>query len=238
MHKTIKDIVQEGGNRIEFWTIFINKLQLRSIAEIGVFKGDFTLELLDNCSSIKEYFMIDPWRNIKGWNKPANVSDSSFEKFYLETLNKTEFFKEKRYILKGTTIEVIESISDESLDFIYIDGDHTLKGITIDLICSWKKIKNNGFVAGDDLCSTIWQHGNEFEPTAVFPFVLFFAEAKNVKIYLLPYNQFLISKNSKGFEVINFSNKDYSKTSLLEQIKEQSEKKPSNFLTKVLSLFH
>ncbi|MEO0338135.1 MAG: riboflavin synthase, partial [Bacteroidota bacterium] len=54
-----------------------------------------------------------------------------------ETLDKTNFAKEKRIILRGKTTEVINKIKDNSLDFVYIDGDHTLRGITIDLINIW-----------------------------------------------------------------------------------------------------
>jgi len=45
-----------------------------------------------------------------------------------------DFAASKRIILQGKTTEVIDQINDNELDFAYIDGDHTLKGITIDLI--------------------------------------------------------------------------------------------------------
>jgi hypothetical protein len=35
--------------------------------------------------------------------------------------------------LRGKTTEVIDKIPDASLDIVYIDGDHMLRGITIDL---------------------------------------------------------------------------------------------------------
>ena len=33
-------------------------------------------------------------------------------------------------MLRGTTTEVIDRVPDRSVDFAYIDGDHTLRGIT------------------------------------------------------------------------------------------------------------
>ena len=85
--------------------------------------------------------MIDPWRHLNGWNKPANKNDDVFEQFLIETKSKTDFAAKKRILLRGTTTEVVEGIPDNELDFAYIHGDHTLKGIAIDLIRLFPKIR-------------------------------------------------------------------------------------------------
>lgn len=78
--------------------------------------------------------MVDPWANLPEWNKPFNVSQQIFDDIYREMDAKTAFAAHKRRILRGCTKEVVAGIPNESLDFAYIDGDHTLRGITIDLI--------------------------------------------------------------------------------------------------------
>jgi methyltransferase family protein len=85
--------------------------------------------------------MIDPWKHLTDWNKPANHPDAELESFYQETLTKTEFAAGKRQILRGKSVDVIDQVPDQTLDFAYIDGDHTLRGITIDLICVYPKVK-------------------------------------------------------------------------------------------------
>lgn len=233
----LSNIIKNVSNRLELWSVFLNIYKLKTIAELGVYKGDFAKEILNKCKSIEKYYMIDPWRNIANWNKPANTSDVEFEKFYNEALNKTNFAKIKRIILRGKTTEVINEIEDGSLDFIYIDGDHTLKGISIDLIATWSKISENGYIAGDDFCSSIWQHSKEFEPTLIFPFAIYFAEAMNVKIFALPFNQFLICKGIKGYEFIDLTDGKYKNGNLLEQLKYNFYRKPENklnFLSKIL----
>src|SRR5690606_33072558 len=122
--------------------------------------------------------------------KPANTNNAEFEAYYQETINRTAFAKEKLQVLRGKTTEVIRHVDEASVDFAYIDGDHTLKGISIDLIGLWGKIKPGGFIGGDDFCPSIWQHSKTFEPTFVFPFAVYFAEAVGAKIYVLPFNQF------------------------------------------------
>ncbi len=198
----------------------INAFDIESIAEIGVFTGNFAAKILRSSASIKKYYMIDPWRNLEDWNKPINnrSNNETFNKFYEEAIKNTEFASNKRIILRGKTTEVIARIPDNSLDFIYIDGDHTLKGIAIDLIRSYPKLKKGGFIGGDDFSASIWQHSQEFEPTLVCPFAIYFAEAISAKIYALPYNQFLIEKQENDtFNCVDFTEK-YSDISLRKQL--------------------
>ena len=217
MKDIIRKINDKSKDRFTFCSELINEFNLKKVAELGVYRGDFAKEILKKCPIIDEYTMIDPWRNLSEWNKPANKDNDTFEGFFQETMQKTDFAKEKRKVLRGKTTEIIDEIKDESLDFVYIDGDHTLKGITIDLINLWPKIKKNGFIVGDDFCSSIWQHSPKFEPTLIFPFAVYFAEAVNTKIFGLPNSQFLITKDLSGFEFIDLTNDEYSNTELRKQ---------------------
>jgi len=164
------------------------------MAELGVYRGDFAAEVMRRCEGLAAYYMIDPWRHLNDWNKPANHDDSVLEEYFRETTAKTEFAAAKRVILRGKTCEVIEQIADGELDFAYIDADHTLKGITIDLIRVYPKVRSGGFVGGDDFTRSVWEHHSKFEPTLVFPFAVYFAEAVGARIYALPYSQFCIQK--------------------------------------------
>jgi hypothetical protein len=189
------------------------------MAEIGVFRGDFASQILAGPNSIMKYYMIDPWRHLDDWNKPANEDDNTFERFLTETKEKTDFASEKRSILRGKTTEVIDEISDNELDFCYIDGDHTLKGIAIDLIRVFPKVRTGGYIGGDDFHPTIWQHSSRFEPTLVFPFAVYFAEAVGAHIYALPKAQFLIHKNSvKSFAFFDLT-QCYHDISLINQVR-------------------
>jgi hypothetical protein len=219
----IQQLIGRSSNRVELCIALINDFNLKRIAELGVFRGDFAKEILERCPSVEEYTMIDPWRNLSDWNKPANKDNDVFEVYYQESIQKTDFAKEKRRVLRGKTTEVIDQIDDNSLDFVYIDGDHTLKGITIDLIAVWPKIKENGFIIGDDFSPTIWQHSREYEPTMVFPFAIYFAEAMNAQIYGLPYGQFLIAKNESDFEFMDLTNGEYSNLALRTQFINEAE---------------
>ncbi len=213
----IKECLKQSKNRSEFWIQFLNANQSKSLAEVGVYRGDFASTILRGCNLIEKYYMIDPWRHLDSWNKPANKENNVFEQFLIETKSKTDFASEKRIILQGKTSEVIDRIPDNSLDFAYIDGDHTLRGIAIDLINIFPKVQAGGWIGGDDFSRTIWQHATSFEPSLVFPFAVYFAEAVGVPIYALPYNQFLMEKsNVKQYAFIDLTG-NYLDISLRDQ---------------------
>ncbi len=209
-------------SRFDLWIEFVKEAKVKRMAEIGVYRGEFAVQLLDKCDFLEKYFMIDTWTHLEDWNKQSNKDNDLFEKFFVETKIKTDFAKDKRVILRGKTSEVINDIPDGTLDFIYIDGDHTLKGITIDLINAYPKIRNGGWIGGDDFSRSTWQHQTDLKPSQVFPFAIYFAEAISAKIYALPCDQFLIEKEERSsFDFVDLTGK-YDYTSLK---KESSSKK-------------
>ncbi|QSX77310.1 class I SAM-dependent methyltransferase [Agrilutibacter solisilvae] len=190
-------------NRVALWTAFLRERQVRSMAEVGVYRGKFAAHLLANLPELSRYVMIDPWRNIPEWNKPLNKDDATFERVYQDCLAATDFAADRRQVLRGRTTEVVSQIPDGSLDFAYIDGDHTLRGITIDLVAMYPKVREGGWIAGDDFCRSIWQHNASFEPTLVFPLAVHFAEALGLTIHALPHEQFLIHKQPGTFRFVD-----------------------------------
>jgi len=209
--------ISKAHSRVELWVQFIQSVGVLRMAEIGVYRGDFAADVLRQCDNLTAYYMVDPWRHLRDWNKPANHDDATLEKFFQETKAKTEFADPKRVILRGRTTEVIEEIEDSELDLAYIDADHTLRGIAIDLIRVYPKVRTNGFLCGDDFTSSVWEHKTAFEPTLVFPFAVYFAEAVGATIYALPYSQFLLHKGDRAqFAFVDLTGK-YQDTGLRNQ---------------------
>jgi hypothetical protein len=68
-----------------------------------------------------------------------------------------EIFKEniksvKDYVksFKGDSKNLVENYKDESIDFIFIDGDHSAKGFRKDLELWYPKVKKGGVFSGHD----------------------------------------------------------------------------------------
>lgn len=188
----ISVLTRAHPSRIALWEAMINASGARTVAEIGVWKGEFAEQILRRCPQISRYYLIDPWAHLPQWNKPFNVDEQTFSDVYAEAMRRTAFASERITVLRGTTSTVIDGIADGELDLAYIDGDHTLRGITIDLIRVLPKVRTGGIVGGDDFTATPWQHDVAFEPTLVCPFAVYFAEATGLPVYALPHRQFAI----------------------------------------------
>jgi pimeloyl-ACP methyl ester carboxylesterase len=93
-------------------------------------------------------------------------------------MEKTSAWAGKRVVLRGKTADVIHQVPDGALDFAYVDGDHTLRGITIDLVKVFPKIRVGGWIGGDDFSPSIWQHSEAYEPTLVCPFAILIPQAR------------------------------------------------------------
>jgi len=193
----LQSCIATTKSRLDFWIEFIHGAQIRRMVEIGVYQGELACALLEKCPDVSKYYMIDPWKHLSDWNKPANQDDGSFEQMFQQVQSKTEFARARRAILRGKTTEVIDQISDRELDFAYIDGDHTLRGVSIDLTRVYPKVRPGGFIGGDDFNRTIWAHKTSFEPTMVFPYAVYFAEAVGATMFALPYAQFCLQKTEQ-----------------------------------------
>jgi hypothetical protein len=91
---TTEQIIRESIkqlNRIDLWIHFLQATKVKNIVELGVYRGDFASQLLGRCALLEKYYMLDPWRHLDNWNKPANQANDMFENFLSETKAKTEF---------------------------------------------------------------------------------------------------------------------------------------------------
>lgn len=182
------------------WARLVSSLDCRAVCEIGVFKGHLAECVLARNPAMTRYVLVDPWRHLPDWSKPANKSDDEFSGIHAECMARLAGYYDKLVTLRGTTQEVIDTIPDGSLDAVFIDGDHTLKGITIDLGLAYPKLRDGGVIGMDDFTRNIWQHGRRHAPSMVFPYAVYFAELMGIPCYSMPNSQAWLYKDaSLGF---------------------------------------
>lgn len=224
----LQQSIESSHDRLNLWIEFIRRTQVRRMVEIGVYQGDFAAAILERCDDIEKYFLLDPWRHLTAWKKPFNTDNANFERIFETAKAKTDFARDRRMILRGKTTEVIDQIFDGELDFAYIDGDHTLRGIAIDLMRVYPKIRPMGFIGGDDFSPSMWYHATNFEPSLVFPFAVYFAEAVGATIYALPHIQFCLQKTAEPvFRFVDLTGQ-YSELGIRDQLA------PKNFFRRTL----
>lgn len=139
------------------WHVIISLLkgQPHAIgAEIGIFKGRFCNRLLKNLPGIKKYYCIDPWEHDSAYKKTlrakSNENKSSLQHAFKTFTNSTDKWKHKRIILRMTSMEALEHVPDNHLDWVFIDGNHSYEYAKPDIIGWSKKVKVGGLISGHD----------------------------------------------------------------------------------------
>lgn len=60
--------------------------------------------------------------------------------------------KNRYFILKGNSLELAVKFPNESLDFIFIDANHTYEDVKADILAYIPKVKKGGVLGGHDYC--------------------------------------------------------------------------------------
>lgn len=101
-------------------------------AEIGVNDGRYSRMLCETIPDL-EYYGVDIWlkphrkRRAKKRVRPFNAT-----------------------LIQKTSMEALNDFEDESLDFVYIDADHSYNHVAPDIIFWSKKVRQHGIVSGHD----------------------------------------------------------------------------------------
>lgn len=129
-------------NRTELAKYFA-ELGFKNGAEVGACFGYYSKILCDNIPGLS-LLAIDSWENQENARRERtrNKSGEQATRELLEPYN--------AIILKSDSVEASEGIEDESLDFVFIDADHTYEGVKRDIEAWAPKVRPGGIVSGHD----------------------------------------------------------------------------------------
>ena len=124
----------------------INELHIKTGVEVGVAAGIHSANILTK-SNIEKLYCIDPYFDDLYWAKEKDGNKRYDEA--LLTLDK--WIKNGRAeLIRKTSLDVVGGFDDNSLGFVYLDGDRS-KNVFPKDVDSWlKKIKIGGILAGHD----------------------------------------------------------------------------------------
>jgi len=129
-------------------------------AEIGVQSGEYSEKLLS--AGIEKLWLIDLWAQQKNYFDIANKDNAHHANNVRDTLARMGGFPFRVTILIGMAHEVAASVPDGSLDFCYIDAQHSLDSVRRDLSCWVPKVRAGGIVSGHDFLDSPNACGSEF----------------------------------------------------------------------------
>lgn len=116
-------------------TEMVRKHQWRTGAELGVDKGILLEMLLSSCPSLEHLIGVDTGVIPTRWERCEAIREHHLPRCTL---------------FKSTTSEASAWVPDQSLDFVFIDADHSYQAVTDD-IQRWRtKVRAGGWIGGHD----------------------------------------------------------------------------------------
>lgn len=157
---TLHHIAQKFGLKIEPDKLYVEIPEIRRDAlgplfkelgftvgaEVGVEGGLFSEVLLEANPELKLY-SIDRW--VADFEYRPGDAQDKVDAYYNKTKERLARFPNS-IIVRQDSLETAKQFEDGSLDFVYIDADHTYAAVVNDINEWTKKVRVGGIVAGHD----------------------------------------------------------------------------------------
>ena len=117
--------------------------------EIGVSQGHYSEVLCKANPGLRRY-SVDPWLATAYGPvlPPGRAQQPTYDAFY--EVAKRRLAPYDCEIIRLPSLEAVTRVADDSLDFVYIDGNHDFQNCTND-ICEWtRKVRPGGIISGHD----------------------------------------------------------------------------------------
>jgi len=148
-----------GWSKLYYGTLtkVIRDRGFQTVVEVGIGYGLHAKELLKN-TELRMLYLVDPMKFYPNdgfaqevLNTVPPVPGGQFDE--MVSLIKAElapWASRYRWIRKESLTVVPSEISDESIDCVFVDGDHSYAAVKADLAFWWKKVRPGGMMLGDD----------------------------------------------------------------------------------------
>ncbi len=129
--------------------------------EIGVHLGLNARELFNRLRP-KKLHLIDPWQELSGAEHAGTwyerVTQEEMDGYYkaVQRSFQPQVSRGLVEIHRKMSWDALPAFEDNSVDWIYVDGDHSYKAVKRDLEMSYAKVKPGGMIAGDDYKLGAW----------------------------------------------------------------------------------
>ena len=134
---------------------FVRKNDWKYGAELGVWDGRFFRHLMTQCPQLYlvgvDLYEAQPESTgPEKWIPGENGHPWDHELYY-DNIKKFVDFIGRGRIIKDYTTNAAKLMKDESLDFIFIDADHSEEGVRNDIELWTPKVKKGGMIFGHDI---------------------------------------------------------------------------------------
>ncbi len=115
---------------------------------VGVFGAEFSERIVREAAP-DHFYCVDPYTQY------PEFEDSLNDRAVLARARKAAHdrmtpFRDRVSFIADFSVNAAKQFTDNSLDFIYVDGNHAYKFVTQDLEAWYPKLRRGGIMAGDD----------------------------------------------------------------------------------------
>jgi hypothetical protein len=143
-------------NRIELIDLLKSDFSLGIGVEVGTFKGEYSKEILQRWDG--QLFMIDVWDEL-GDEYADSSNHKNFEGgVYSECMKNIRGFEDRAIMIRAKSHIASKFFGDNSLDFVYIDANHSYEFVKEDINLWYPKVKKGGWVMGHDYLKLNWSN--------------------------------------------------------------------------------
>ena len=143
--KTLFPIIISNFNRIDLARL-TKELNFKVGVEIGVAMGHYS-EQLCIANPEMQLYSVDPWT-------PYRAYRDYTRKIKIDGLYESAKARLAKYpnckMVQKFSMDALKDFEDESVDFVYIDGNHRFEFVTNDIAEWMKKLKIGGIMSGHD----------------------------------------------------------------------------------------
>lgn len=119
-------------------------------AEIGVAFGENAEVILDG-SCLENLLLVDPWDDVPGQDQRGfGGAIKDWHGCFCYCSGKLSRFGDRAKFVRMSSYDAAKTVADESLDFVYIDGNHMSPYVDDDLRMWYPKVKPGGIFGGHD----------------------------------------------------------------------------------------
>jgi len=125
------------------------KRGLRRGVEVGVAFGGHSGAILEH-GGVDKLYGVDSYQHRPGYDDPMNLTQPVFDRLAQRVVTRLAPFGGRFELLREESAQAADRFEDGSLDFVYLDADHSEPGVMRDL-CTWSvKVREGGVIAGHD----------------------------------------------------------------------------------------
>lgn len=124
--------------------------------EVGVWVGDTAKRVLE-ARPLATHYMVDAWTKpaedstyVKTPDTIAKREQKYFDECYEKTVAAVSKYGERAVIIREWSWDAVKRFEDGSLDFAFIDSDHSYEGVLGEIKRWLPKVKTTGFIGGHD----------------------------------------------------------------------------------------